>query len=226
MVRLPRFVRTMQIGFSSSFYPRISSYLSLNRGFSLCPFSLSSLLLLSVSVCISILFWSHIRIPPFFFQKCPYLGNTGQKVWCISRRPVDIYIYICRHIYIYVHIYRVLTWIRNQTRVFTWFRHHFVLQVHYFGPCHVFNEFRVFCWNLCFLVLCSNSAYIPGFWARCFKPFFIDIFKVCLWNANFCSIWGLAPIDWTSKRLLQSFNFSSFCVAFSKICILIPTPKN
>ena len=37
-----------------------------------------------------------------------------------------------------------------------------------------FTEFGVCvcCWNLSFLVKCSNTAYIPGYWARCLQTLF------------------------------------------------------
>ena len=42
----------------------------------------------------------------------------------------------------------------------------------------------------------------------------MKILKVFLWNIYFNNIWGLTPIDWTSKRLLRSFNLNCFCIVF------------
>ena len=47
-----------------------------------------------------------------------------------------------------------------------------------------------------------------------FKPFVQDV-KGFLWNTDFIAFGGLTLIDWTSRHLLQSFNFKSFCVILS-----------
>ena len=117
-----------------------------------------------------------------------------------------------------LQIYRLFGRIRNFSGRFSWIRNPVSSSYSTFQWKHlfdsVFNEFGVCCWNLCFLVKCFSTAYIPGFWARCFQTLFIKMFKVFLWNAIFIAFGGLTPIDWTSKPLLQSFNFRSFFVIF------------
>ena len=108
------------------------------------------------------------------------------------------------HRHVRTHAHRVLTWIRNQTRLFTWIGHHFYYKLTILGQntyfCCLFNEFGV-CVLLepLFLIVCYNSAYIPGFELVVFKPFFIKMFKVFLWNACIYSIWGFDP-DWLDKQ--------------------------
>ena len=45
-----------------------------------------------------------------------------------------------------------------------------------------------------------------------FKRIFLKMFKVLFEILIFMVLGGLTPIDWTSKSLLQSFNFRFFCV--------------
>ena len=47
-----------------------------------------------------------------------------------------------------------------------------------------------------------------------FKPFFVKMFKAFFETSILVVFGGLTPIDWTSKRLLQSFNFKCFGVVF------------
>ena len=78
----------------------------------------------------------------------------------------------------------------------------------------VFNGFGVCCWKLCFWLKCFNTAYIPGFWARYFQTLIIKMLKVFIEIPIFVVFGGLTLIDWTSKPLLQSFNFRSFFGVF------------
>ena len=47
-----------------------------------------------------------------------------------------------------------------------------------------------------------------------FKPFFMKMFKVFFGIPIFIVFGGWAPIGWTSKPLLRSCNFRSFCIFF------------
>ena len=80
--------------------------------------------------------------------------------------------------------------------------------------CSVFNEFGVCCWNLCFWQKCYDSAYIPGFWVCCVQTLFSRCLRFFFEMPIFIVFGGLTPIDWTSRPLLQSFNFRSFFVVF------------
>ena len=47
-----------------------------------------------------------------------------------------------------------------------------------------------------------------------FKPFFMKMFKLFFETSIFIVFGGLTPIDWTSKRFLQSFKIKCSSVAF------------
>ena len=88
----------------------------------------------------------------------------------------------------------------------------FWAQKNYFG--NVFNDFGVCVVGTFVLILCNDSAYIPGFWVRCFQTLFIKMLKVFFKMPIFIVFAGLTPIDGRSKRLLQAFNFKSFLRRF------------
>ena len=122
--------------------------------------------------------------------------------------------------------YRVLTCIGNFSCRFTWIRNHlFLLQIDdlwaktpIFAEKTLFNELGV-----CVCVVGTFSSYLnakilhpfQGFELAVFKPFFYEDFKDFSLKYLFKEIFGgLTPIDWTSKCLLQSFNFKWFCAVF------------